>query len=139
MARELPGGGVYIENLSQFRSDLRAAEAASPREMSKALKRAGGMLLSATKSYAPTITGLLVSGYKLSVRGTTGAITNRVPYAAGAEWGLHGKWTGFLRYPAAGDGRGRFAYRALVEKSDQLVSAIADEMREIVELHGWAR
>lgn len=127
--------GVYIENIAVFRRDLKAAEDASPRELTKALKSAGvKVILPTAKAGVPVDTGMLRAGYKVSVRGTTGAITNRTPYAAGAEWGTRGKWSGFNRY----GGVGRFAWHAIDSRQESILTAIADGLRAIVELHGWA-
>lgn len=136
MAREL-GGGVYITNLEQFRRDLKYAVGASPREMTAAIKRAGGVFLQTTKSYAgmASRTGTHAAGFKLQVRGATGALINLVPYAAGAEWGIHGHWSGFMRYGAPG----RFAYKAVQDKADEFAAIVAEELRDVAELHGWAR
>jgi hypothetical protein len=126
---------VVITNLAAFRRDLKAAEDASPRELGKALKAAGGPILSETKGKAPVVTGTLAGGYKLSVRGTVGSIVNRVPYAMGAEFGTRGKWSGFNRY----GGPGRFAWQAIETKQDEVLTLIVTGMSEIVELYGWAR
>jgi hypothetical protein len=126
--------GITITNLAAFRRDLKAAVDASPRELGKALKVAGGPILSEAKGKAPVVTGTLAAGYKVSVRGTTGSVVNAVPYAMGAEFGTRGKWAGFNRY----GGPGRFAWRAVEDKQEEILVLIAEGMREIVALHGWA-
>jgi hypothetical protein len=129
------GTGVYIENIAQFRRDLKAAEDASPRELTAALKGVGTrVILPTTRAGVPMRTGELAAGYKVSVRGTAGAIVNRVPYAAGAEWGTRGKWSGFNRY----GGPGRFAWHAIDSRQEAILEGIAEGLRSVVELHGWA-
>jgi hypothetical protein len=128
-------GGVTITNLAAFRRDLKSAEDASPRELGKALKTAGAPILSEAKGKAPVVTGTLAGGYKLSVRGTVGSIVNAVPYAMGAEYGSRGKWSGFNKY---GPAPGRFAWKAVEDKQEEVLVLIANGMAAIVELHGWA-
>lgn len=129
-----PSGAVSITNLSAFRRDLQAAEDASPRELTKGLKVAGGIVVAEAKVIAPRVTGTLEAGYKASVRASTGNIVNSVPYAAGAEWGTHGKWSGFLKY----GGPGRFAWKSIEIRQNEIVEAIAIALEDIVALHGWA-
>lgn len=130
------GSSVSITNLAAFRRDLKAAEDASPRELTKALKAAGAPILADVRGRVPHLTGTLAAGFKASARGSTGLIVNRVPYAAGSEFGRHGKWAGFERY---GSAPGRFVGAALEAQGDEVARIIAAEMREIVEIHGWAR
>lgn len=137
------GGEIYIENLALFRKALRRAQDATPRELSKAVKRAGAPIIQRARQVAPHRTGTLAAGYTLRASGTTGRVFSRVPYAVGAEWGMHGKWAGFRRYKAFGTGastgRGRFAWRAVVEGQDETARIITTELREVLQLHGWAR
>ncbi len=135
--------GIEITNLRAFRTQLRRAEDATPRELSAAIRKAGAPVVERAAQLAPRRTGDLSKSYRIRTSGTTGQIYSSVPYGPGAEWGLHGKWRGFRRYPAFGTGaatgRGRFAWRAVVERQEEIAQTIADELREIVELHGWAR
>jgi hypothetical protein len=132
--------GVRIVNLNQFRAALRTAESATTGDLVRGLKVAGAPLLARAKSLAPSVSGLLRESYKLSVRGTNAAIVNSAPYASGAEWGLHGKWRGFTKYPpASGDTVGRFAWRAVKEGETALFEAIAHELEGVITIAGWAR
>jgi hypothetical protein len=57
----------------------------------------------------------------------------------GAEWGRHGKWSGFSRYPGPEPGgTGRFAWRAVQDRAEQLAGVITEEIRPRLELNGWA-
>ena len=142
--------GIVIENLAKFRRDLKAAADASPRELSAALREAGKPVLERVKQVAAVgrppadkHPGLLRSSYRIRVRSTSAFLMSTAPYGTGAEWGLHGKWKGFRKYPAFGTGRsagrGRFAWRALVEKQDEIVEIMNERLQEIITIHGWAR
>jgi hypothetical protein len=131
--------GIEIENLAAFRKALRLADGATPRELSKAIRKAGQPIVKRAGQLAPRVSGQLARSYTVRASGTTGKLYSRAPYGPGAEWGLHGKWKGFRRYRAVGvGGRGRFALRAVVEREDETASIITDELREILTLHGWA-
>lgn len=138
-----PNAGVEIENLRQFRAALRASQTGAEKELRNGLKAAGVPVVARAKVVAPMRTGALAAGYSVRVSGTNAVVANRVPYAAGAEWGRRGKWRGFLRYPAFGTGsaagRGRFAWRAVVEERPQILAIITEKLREIIGLQGWAR
>lgn len=143
MARAIGNAGVRITNLKQFQAAIKAADAKSGRLMTQALKRAGtSPLLPRVKAVAAATvrTGAFAGGFKISARGSSGFVVNAVPYAAGAEWGLQGKWAGFRdRYPPApGDQRGRFGWRAIRETEAELADAVYDELREFVTIGGWA-
>lgn len=127
--------GITIDNLAAFRRDLNAAEKGAGRELTAALKRAGIPVVARTKGLAAKDTGRLASGYKVSVRGTNAWMTNTAPYAAGAEWGRRGKWSGFMRY----GGPGRFAARAVDQLDDVIAESIYRELDELVTIKGWAR
>lgn len=140
------GGGIEIANLREFRADLRRAQDASPRELTKALKTAGGPVLKRTQTLAPVSTrpddkhkGALKKAYALSVSGTSASIISKAPWGGGAEWGSHGKWKGWVKYPpASGESRGRFAWRAVIELADQIVETVYEGLKDIVDIHGWA-
>lgn len=147
--------GVAIENLAQFRRDLRAAEASGTRDLVAALRAAGVPVVERASELAPVgpteqggvsgrqfPAGSLRSGYSVSVRATAASLVNKVPYSAGAEWGLYGKWSGFRKYPAVGvgasAGRGRFAWRAVFERQEEIAAIIFEGLRELVTIRGWA-
>lgn len=132
--------GIEIENLATFRKALRLAEDATPRELSKAIRTAGAPIVKRAGQLAPHVTGELARSYTVRASGTTGKLFSKAPYGSGAEWGLHGKWRGFRRYRGVGTGgRGRFALRAVMEREDETAAIITEELRDILELHGWAR
>ena len=135
--------GLEITNLALFRKALRAAEDATPRELTKAIRAAGAPIVKRAGQVAARRSGKLAASYTIRVSGTAGKLYSRVPYGVGAEWGFRGKWAGFRRYKAYGTGasvgRGRFALRAVLEREDETARIITTELREILELHGWAR
>lgn len=128
-------GAVEIENLAAFRTQLRRAEGATVRDLSSALRAAGKPIVDRTRAVTPTLSGFLAKSYAVSVRGTTGSIGNKAPYAGGAEWGRHGRWKGFDRYGQAGS---RFAARVVDERSDEIAAAVLDGLEDVVTIYGWA-
>ena len=129
-------GQVVVTNLKDFQRDLRLAADATPRELTKALRKVGVPVAAAAGASAPRRTGTLAAGYRVSVSGTIGRIVSSVPYAGGAEWGQRGKWKGFLKYGAAGT---RFAGRAIEDQADRILADVATELHDIIDLHGWGR
>lgn len=129
---------VEMTNLRRFMLSLRQADRSIRSEMYRGIVRAGRPVAQRASELAPVRTGRLASGYYARARMGSGEVLNRMPYGAGAEWGLHGKWRGFRRYPAAAGERGRFAWRALVEKQDEVRDIITAEMQRVIELMGWA-
>lgn len=134
--------GVEMPNLRRFLSAVSAADRQVRSEMYRGIVRAARPVVERASQLAPVRTGRLAAGYYARARGAQGEIVNRMPYAAGAEWGLHGKWKGFTKYPAFGTGapagRGRFAWRAVLEKRQEVQEAITAEMQRVIELMGWA-
>jgi hypothetical protein len=126
---------VDIENLSAFRRELRAADSGLPRQLSAAMRKAGVPPIDRVRQLVPTKTGTLKRGYKVSTSGSAANIINKVPYSGGAEWGRFGKWEGFMRY---GD-IGRFAWRAVEERADEIEQTMYEELRALIELGGFAR
>lgn len=127
-----------VEGLAEFRRALRAAESGlSGRDLAKAIKAGGEPALREASALAPVgPTGGLSKGYKVRTRGNTGYLTSRVPYAAGADWGLHGKWSGFTKYGPQGE---RFAGRAVDTKADEIGEAMSEALRDLLTLAGWAK
>jgi hypothetical protein len=131
-----PRGGIEIANLRQFRADLKAASAELPRALTTALKAAGAPAVERTEQVvARGDTGALAAGFGIRTAGAAASIVNRVPYAAGAEWGFRGKWSGFNKYGPPG----RFAWRALREREDDVARIMTEYLEDVIELHGWAR
>jgi hypothetical protein len=128
--------GIRIEGLRELRSDMRRAQSRAPSELTKGLKRAGEPAKAEAERTTPHRSGRLAGGYSIQVRGDTGEIINRVPYAAGAHFGRRGKWKGFARYGPAG---ARFAVQAIDDKADETMELLYDELREIFTVFGWFR
>jgi hypothetical protein len=126
--------GIYISNLKEFQADLKAAMDATPRELTKALKVGGQPIIDSLRGIPAHRSGALASSYKASVRGTTGSIVNAQPYAGGAEWGAHGHWKGFMKYGPPG----RFGALAIEVQADAVLQLIAEQLKDIITLHGWA-
>jgi hypothetical protein len=126
------GGTVTVKGLNEFRAAVRKAAGAAPREIPLALKRAGVPILTQAAANAPHRSGRLASGYKVAVRGTTASIVSSVPYAGGAEWGSHGKWSGFEGAPP------RIVWPAVEAQEGNVELILENELRDIVGIYGWA-
>lgn len=123
---------LVVTGLTEFRTALKVAQGRYPKDLTAALKRVGEPLARAAGYSAPTLSGDLSGGYAVSVRGSTGSIISKVPYGAGAEWGTHGKWSGFMKYGPPG----RFAWKAL-EEDTLLPDRLAYELRAVLTANGW--
>jgi hypothetical protein len=126
---------VQVVGLKEFQRDLKLAIETNPRALTAALKAAGVPLVADLKGIPAHRSGALAGGYKTQVRGPVANIVNRVPYAAGAEWGVRGKWSGFQKYGA----RGRFAAKEVTDKAEEIVLAVYDGLKQIATVYGWAR
>lgn len=143
-------GGIEVENLAEFRRALKDTSTKLPRELTKALKAAGKPPLDRVKQLAPVSRGgkssanpyppgSLRAGYVVRAAGSAASITNKVPYAGGADWGRFGKWEGFSRYPGPEGGLGRFAWRAVSESEERIAELMTEYLEPLLELEGWAR
>jgi hypothetical protein len=128
---------VEVVGLKQFRADLKRAGSEGPRALAKAIKAGGEPVLEATKVKAQRAsrTGHLAGSYGIKVRTTTGSITSKADYAAGADWGKRGRWRGFFRYGQPP----RFAGAALTENAERVQDIITKGLDDIVTVYGWAK
>lgn len=134
--------GVEMTNLPKFLAAVRAADREIARDLYRGLTRAGRIAVDRAREVVPVRTGRLRAGYYARVVRNQGEIASRVPYATGAEWGLHNQWKGFRKYPAFGTGasrgRGRFAWRGVIERREEILEAVTKELQRAIELLGWA-
>lgn len=130
-----PRVGVEIENLAAFRREVARADRSLLGELRAGLKKAGEPPLKEAQREVPFRTGRLSRGYTIRISGSAASIVNKQPYAAGAEWGQFGKWSGFRRY----GGPGRFAWKAVEDQAEQIEETLYEALRELIELGGFAR
>jgi phage gpG-like protein len=97
-----------------------------------ALKKAGQPVVAAASSRVPHRSGRLASSLTTSVRGTTAEVISRAPYAGGAEWGRRGKWSGFRGSPP------RYVWPAVESRGEQIRATLDAELRQLIEIQGWA-
>lgn len=133
---------VYIENLSALRGAIRLATGNADRTLTAALKAAGAPAVRFAGEIAPVgdrpddlHQGQLAASYGVSARGSVGRLTSSAPYGAGAEWGQHGKWAGFVQYGPPGL---RIAGRAVAEKAEEIYALLSAGINPIAEIYGWA-
>lgn len=139
------GLGVTVDGLDEFRRALRASGTGLTRELSKGIRAAGKPPLAKAKSYAgainsPRSEGHLAKSYRVSARGTSGHLLSKVPYGAGADWGVYGKWSGFRRYPPGPEsaGRGRFVWRAVMDTDREIEEVLTRAIEHLLTIQGWA-
>lgn len=126
---------IEIKGLAEFRRDVRRAEAANPRLTTLALKAAAVPIIARARATMPSVSGDLQKGLKSSVRGTVGKIVSNVPYAGGSEWGMRGKWEGWVsRYGP----KPRFVYPAVEASAPEVMEILDRELRDVIRIYGWA-
>jgi phage gpG-like protein len=137
--------GIEVVGLKELRAACRSVNSALPREVTKALRAAGVPALAKVRGYAQATTGgsrstgNLLKSYKIRTAGASASVASGVPYGAGAEWGLKGKWSGFRKYPGPEPGgRGRFAWRGVLESRDEISAVLSRELEELIRIQGWA-
>jgi hypothetical protein len=132
--------GIQIQGLAEFRRDLRRA-GESTKDLTAVMKKTGQVILARAEQIAPKGStesgdkhpGKLAWSGRVRASGTKGRLVWNLPYAAGAEFGTHGKWTGFDKWGPPP----RFGYRALEEKSGEAAEMMAYGMEELVSVYGW--
>lgn len=132
--------GIQIQGLAEFRRDLRRA-GENTKNVTGVMKRAGAPVLAKARAYAPKgeeakgdkHPGQLAGSGKILAGGNKGRIVFRQDYAAGAEFGSHGRWQGFDHWGATP----RYGYRALNESADEVVKVLAAGLQDVVSMYGW--
>lgn len=96
-------------------------------------------VLPVARTAAPHRSGRLAASLKVSARGTTVAVTSRLPYANVQHWG---GTTG--PHHQRGPGKGtvkvkgtKFVTRAVEVTSDQFINELADSLDGFFMRHGW--
>lgn len=129
-------GTIKIEGLKEFRSALKAAEGANPRELTKALKEAGSVLPPKIRANAPHRTGKLAGSVGAAqASGTKGRVPVKAPYSAPVEFSRKGA-------PAQGLSAKygpppRFAYKAVASAAPQIEDRLLKAVTEVAKAHGW--
>lgn len=135
------GFDIIVHGQAEFNAALKQAQRDAFVSAQKGLRDAGKIVLERTRGNAPVGSGRdahpgrLRSSYRVSVRGLYGQIVSSAPYAAGAEWGMRGKWKGFRKYGELG----RFAWKAVNESAASIADTITEALRDVINLGGWAR
>lgn len=134
---------VRIVGLREFQAACRAAGDAAPGLLHEALVKAGEPVVEAVRGKVPhgarrggdKHPGQLAEGYRVAVTGSTGRVVNPVAYAAGAEWGVRGRWAGFARYGAE---RGRFVWHEVELQADAIRDRVEAGIEQVITVMGWA-
>jgi hypothetical protein len=123
---------IEIVNLPEFLSAVDASIIEIPVMTSEGLRATGARVAAAAGANAPRLTGELAGGYRVEVNGEEAVVTNAAPYAGGAEWGIHGKWSGFEGAPP------RYAWPAVESLGDEIGDAVLESMTPGLEIGGFA-
>ncbi len=146
MARKL--AQMRIENLREVIKDLRAVDAALPKEIKERAKAAADQMIpdaqgfyrghytQRTGKHASRIRAFASARGDASLKGG-GA---KYPEFAGQEFGSSGTYPQFV--PAAADlegGTGRFLWRAAIEGMEEFVEEIQDGLTEVLHKAGFKK
>lgn len=131
---------IQIKGLAEFRRDLRRA-GESTKDLTVVMRKTGQTILTRAEQLAPRGSsdsgdkhpGKLAASGRVRASGTKGRIVWKLPYAAGAEFGSHGRWKGFDKWGPPP----RFGYRALTEKAGEAAEMMAYGLEELVSVYGW--
>ena len=123
---------VEIVGLAEFRRDLKRAGLGT-KDATRAMRRAGAPVLAKAAALAPKATGALAASGKISAAGTKGRVIFRPVYAPGAEFGAHGRWSGFDRWGATP----RFGYRALADEAENVFRIVTEELQDVLTAYDW--
>ncbi|MDQ1426638.1 MAG: hypothetical protein QOK39_114 [Acidimicrobiaceae bacterium] len=132
-----------IIGLAELRRELRATPDASVREVTRAIKGGAAKLTARAVGYVPAGgTGEMAATGRAFATAKRGGVKFTHPGAGVEEFATH-----YTRRGRDGGQHGvtitkgptppRFAYRALNELSDALVTDAFEALVEILKLHGW--
>lgn len=127
-------GTIRVKGLKELQVALKGFDAGLPRSLTKALKQAAEGVAQQARSEAPRRTGRLAAGYKASAAGLKAQVVNRVPYAAGAEYGRFKRWSGFAKYGGFGE---RFATKAFQDRREEIAQTVEQELLDLARRAGW--
>lgn len=133
--------GIQIQGLAEFRRDLKRA-GESTKGANAVMKKAGAVVLARAAGLAPKgdaskgdpHPGQLAASGRVLAGGNKGRVVFRQAYAAGAEFGSHGRWKGFEKWGKTP----RYGYRALNETTDEIAKIVEEGFAELVSIYGWA-
>ena len=128
----MAGEVVEIVGLAEFRRDLKQAGLGT-KDATAAMKKAGAPVLAKAAGYAPKASGALAGSGRISAAGPKGRVIFKPVYAPGAEFGAHGRWTGFEKWGSPP----RFGYRALGEESENVFNIVTAELHDILTAYDW--
>lgn len=141
--------GVEIEGLADFRKALRDAADATPRELTKALRKGAQTLKDRASANASTIAGSHAEGkipasFRIYSRAREAGIVSSLPQAGVFEFA-----TSYMRRSRSADrpphrvtfhdigSPPRFGYKALGELEEELTQMAYDALVEVAKAHGW--
>lgn len=132
---------VGVEGLDALRRDLRALDAALPKELQKLNKRAAETVAeqaraSYTRRYRQQ-SGTGAGSIRALATQTKAQValgSARAPYMLGQEFGS----TRYQQFPPYNSGQGEFFYPAVREASSDLPDTYADLLDKLVRENGWS-
>lgn len=123
---------IRTEGIKELRKDLKALGKAEPKELTKALKAAGELVLPAARALAPRQSGRLAASLRASGASNRVSIRSKLPYANAVHWGgtVGRQKTSYIK-------ASHFVLRAVDTKTDEIVNTIGDSIEELARRHGW--
>ena len=129
---------VKVENLAQFRRDLRQLDKTVNRELTRSLRGAAEIVAARASALAPRKTGTLAASYRGGAAGTRGYVRSRVPYAPVIEYGGSvGRGHSSTRPGATYIRAQAPVRRALEARQDEVVDAVGDAIERAARDAGW--
>ena len=125
--------GIVVVGLKEFRAAVRAADVLAPKAIAAGLKVAGTPILAQARANAPGRVGTSLS---IATSGPKASIVSSLPFQGGSEWGVRGKWAGWV---AKYGSPPRFVYPAVEAKSEEAGLILMEELKQVIEIMGWAR
>lgn len=124
---------IRIDGLRELRRGLKAVEKAAPRELNKALKKAGTeQVLPKANASTPRLSGVLAGANRVTTKGDRVLFRNAKPYANTQHWGRKRLTRGGVTFPSVVQPRPYFS-AAVIGQSDEITELVFREIERFIE------
>ena len=122
---------IGVEDLREFRRDVRRADKEIGRELQKGLRESAQLVARRAGVLAPRRSGAMAAGYRGTARGDRGIVRNPVFYSRMIEFGWNPVGSGT-------DVRGMNVIgRALEQEESEVMDHLQDSMDDAARRLGW--
>lgn len=124
---------VEVEGLRELRRDLRAMDAALPKEVSGVLRQAAQIVADEARRRAPVRSGTLAAGYRPGTAGDKALVRTTVPYAPVHEFGgtIRPRGTPITIRKQS------MIYGAIARRREDVERLLLREFDQLASRHGW--